>query len=254
LTLVVTGAGISAASGIATFRGSEPDAVWSQNDVAVATEETFWRDPVGQLAWYLGRFAAVETAQPNAGHDALAALERRLAEADRRFLLVTQNIDTLHERAGSKRLIKVHGTSDRLRCGRAGCALGAPLGSISRQRVDLASFRRTPGFATLPRCPRCATPLRPHVLFFDEYYTDHADYRFAEVEAASQEAELVIFVGTSFSVGVTSLLLQAGARQGAKMFSVDPGAPRLPRMTAVEPLRAPAEDLLPAVVVALGAL
>lgn len=249
--LVVTGAGVSAASGISTFRGTEPDAVWRQHDVGMATAETFARDPTAQLAWYLDRFSAVDTAQPNAGHDALAELERLVEAQGHRFLLVTQNIDTLHERAGTRRLIKVHGTADRLRCGRVGCPLGAPHGSISRTEVDLAPFGRRPAPDTLPRCPRCSTPLRAHVLFFDEYYTDHDDYRFAEVEAAAAGADLILFVGTSFAVGVTSLMLQAGTQRQVPMFGVDPGGGRLPAVVPVHQLTAPAEALLPRVVAAL---
>ncbi|MCZ6726978.1 MAG: RNA polymerase subunit sigma [Acidobacteria bacterium] len=252
LVLVVTGAGISVASGIKTFRGSEPDAVWRQNDVANATVASFERDPVGQLDWYLDRFAAVDDAVPNAGHLALADLELQRAERDLPYLLVTQNIDTLHEQAGSRNLIKVHGSADRLRCGRYGCRLGAPSGSLSRSRVDLETFRRSPEDATLPRCPECGSPLRAHVLFFDEYYTEHDDYRFPEVEQAAAEAVLMLFVGTSFAVGVTSLLLEAGARRRQPMFSIDPVGTRLPASIPVESLTAPAEELLPVVVLGAG--
>jgi NAD-dependent deacetylase len=118
--------------------------------------------------------------------------------------------------------------------------------------VDLDAFKLDPCAATLPRCPRCATALRPHVLFFDEYYDDHGDYRFAEVEAAADSAALLLFVGTSFSVGVTSLLLEAGLRHGAPMFSVDPEPLRLPATVPLRHLRTPAETLLPAVVEAFG--
>ena len=76
LLLVVTGAGVSRASGIATFRGTEPDAVWKQSDVSLATFDYFRRDPVGQWQWYLKRFEALRAARPNAAHRALAALER----------------------------------------------------------------------------------------------------------------------------------------------------------------------------------
>jgi len=249
--LVVTGAGVSAASGISTFRGSEPDAVWRQHDVSMATVAMFDQDPVSQLDWYLERFATVDTAQPNAGHRALAELEREMTDRGARFLLVTQNIDTLHEQAGTRRLIKVHGTADRLRCGRAGCSLAAPSGSISRQEIDFSAFRRAPGAATLPLCKRCGSPLRPHVLFFDEYYSDHDDYRFREVEDAAASAALILFVGTSFAVGVTSLVLQAGTGRNLPMFSVDPAGARLAPIVPIHQLSAPAEALLPLVVEAL---
>ena len=250
--LVVTGAGVSAASGISTFRGSEPDAVWRRHDVDMATVATFERDPVAQLSWYLDRFSAVDTAEPNAGHRALTRLEHLLEERGNRFLLVTQNIDTLHERAGTRNLIKVHGTADRLRCGRTGCPLGPPYGSIARESVDLERFRRQPVPETLPRCPHCATPLRAHVLFFDEFYGDHADYRFSAVEAAAADAEMILFVGTSFAVGVTSLMLQAGSSRRVPMFSIDPAGARVPPIVPVRQLTAPAETILPLVVESLG--
>ena len=125
LILVVTGAGASHASGIPTFRGREPEAVWKQDDIDLATRRTFELDPVAQWSWYLRRFERLEGARPNPGHLALVELERWQTARGGGFLLVTQNIDTLHEEAGSRRLIKVHGSSDRLRCSRQGCRHGA---------------------------------------------------------------------------------------------------------------------------------
>jgi NAD-dependent deacetylase len=245
LFLVVTGAGVSHASGIPTFRGREPEAVWKQDDVVLATRHTFELDPVAQWRWYLRRFERLESAEPNAAHRALADLERWQVERGGRFLLVTQNIDTLHEEAGSSRLIKVHGTSDRLRCSRHGCRYAAPAGSLERTSVDLTDFRHSPERRHLPTCPACGALLRAHVLFFDEMYDEHVDYRFAEVERAADEAALVLFVGTSFSVGVTELLLQAAALRGVPRLSVDPGGAPQASWTGIETFAASAEDLLP---------
>ncbi len=245
--LVVTGAGVSAASGIRTFRGSEPDAIWKQSDVELATAETFRRDPVRQWRWYLERFAAVDGAEPNAAHRALVDLERWQEARGGRFLLVTQNIDTLHARAGSRNLIEVHGSAARLRCSRWGCPSGSPAGSLPRREFDLTAFRRNPSLDRLPRCPACASPLRAHVLFFDEFYDDHRDFRFTDVCAAAEEAELILFVGTSFAVGVTELVLRTGLRRRLPMFSVDPGASRAP-VREVTLLPYPAEELLPYIV------
>jgi NAD-dependent deacetylase len=252
LLLVVTGAGVSRASGVATFRGSEPDAVWKQSDVSLATFDYFLRDPVGQWQWYLKRFEALKSARPNAAHQALVALEKWQRKRAGRFQLVTQNIDTLHEEAGSEVMIKVHGTSDRFRCSRAGCSLGSPTGSLPREKVDLGPFLGEPTRQTLPVCPVCKAPLRAHVLFFDEYYTEHHDYRFAEVEEMAMAADLILFVGTSFAVGVTDLFLQCGARRSIPMFSVDPAAARSPQWAQLIALQAPAEELLPAVCRQLG--
>jgi NAD-dependent deacetylase len=242
--LVVTGAGVSAASGIRTFRGSEPDAIWKQSDVELATAATFRRDPLRQWRWYLERFASVDRAEPNPAHFALADLERWHEARGGRFLLVTQNIDTLHARAGSRRLIEVHGTAARLRCSRWGCAHGSPAGSLPRAAVDLGPLAREAVAEALPRCPACGSLLRAHVLFFDEFYDDHRDFRFAEVSAAAEQADLLLFVGTSFAVGVTDMLLRAALRRRARMFSVDPGTLRAP-CPEVTLLREPAEELLP---------
>lgn len=256
LLLVVTGAGVSTASGIPTFRGSDPGAVWHHHDVELATSEYFRRDPVGQWRWYLERFASVDAALPNPAHEALRDLEALLVERGVDFLLVTQNIDCLHESAGSRRLIKVHGSSDRLRCAAdQACELAAPYGSLPRRQVELERFRRRPERDTLPRCPSCGGLLRAHVLFFDEYYTGHADYRFDDVERAAATAQMVLFAGTSFAVGVTDLILRQALARHRPMVSIDPAGlpPHLaPYRRGSEPglvaLSEPAESALPALV------
>lgn len=246
LLLVVTGAGVSAASGIPTFRGSEPNAVWKVSDVELATFDYFQRNPVGQWSWYLERFERVESAKPNPAHQALVELERWHAGRGGRFQLVTQNIDTLHEQAGTHRLIKIHGTSARFRCAAANCERGAPTGSIDRGNVDLTAFRADPSEATVPRCPSCGGLLRAHVLFFDEYYQDHEDYSFDQAMDLARSAGLFLFVGTSFSVGITDLLLRVAAEGRVPAFSVDPAGVPPPQFPVIH-LPAAAEDLLPQV-------
>lgn len=250
--LVVTGAGISRASGIQTFRGSEPGAIWSNHDVELATRRMLQVDPVAHWCWYLDRFAAVDGAEPNDAHRALRDLERWAEARGLPSTTVTQNIDLLHEAAGSHNLIKVHGTAGRLRCSAVGCTLAEPTGSIDRAEVDLGPFRSDPSTDTLPRCPECDEVLRPHVLFFDEYYDAHRDYRIDDVVAAAAEADVVLFVGTSFSVGITDILLRAACESGAAMFSVDPHA-EPPAGYPLRHLAEPAETLLPQVVSALDA-
>jgi NAD-dependent deacetylase len=241
LVLVVTGAGISLASGIPTFRGTDKDAVWSRDVTELATFHYFCTDPVGSWRWYLARFSALGGAQPNPGHHALVALERWRAENRRPFLLVTQNIDHLHVRAGSSALVEVHGSADRVRCSRDGCALGAPTGTIARDEVDFSRFVVEPSGDHLPRCPACGALLRPHVLWFDEYYTGHQSYQWSRVLAAADEAALVLFIGTSYSVGVTELVLSSAQRRRRPIYSVDPvGRPP----DGVVGLKAPAEQIL----------
>ncbi len=247
--LVVTGAGISSASGIPTFRGSEPGAVWRRHDVELATREYFQRDPVGQWAWYLDRFASIDGARPNAAHTAIVEIERSVGRHGGDFVLVTQNIDCLHEAAGSVDPIKVHGSSDRLRCtSEGGCRLAAPRGSLLRREVDLDPFRRERQASNLPRCPDCGALLRAHVLFFDEYYGEHLDYRFDEVETAAATCDAALFVGTSFSVGVTELVLREALRRRRPVVSVDPAGlePRLAAL-GVLAIEQGAEVALPAI-------
>lgn len=251
--LVVTGAGISLASGIPTFRGTDPDAIWTRDVTELGTRRYFEEDPAGSWSWYLARFDKVLQVEPNPAHHALVALERWQLAGGGEFLLVTQNVDPLHERAGSQRLIKVHGSADRVRCSREGCRHGAPSGSLPRADVDLESFRREPALERVPRCPACGALLRQHVLWFDEAYHEHDDYRFHEVRRYLRELDLVLCVGTSFSVGITESVVRAAGFTGAPLLVVDPnGVPGLPERLRTE-LRTPAEELLPAVAARLGA-
>lgn len=254
--LVVTGAGISLASGIPTFRGTDPGAIWTRDVTELGTRRYFEQDPVGSWRWYMARFERALAAQPNPAHHALVALERWQAdEAGGRFLLLTQNVDPLHERAGSVRLAKVHGSADRVRCSREGCRHGAPVGSLPRAEVDLSAFTREPLREHLPRCPDagCGALLRQHVLWFDEAYHEHDDYRFEQVRRYLRELDLVVCVGTSFSVGITEMVLRAALSVGAPVVAVDPnGVPGMPERL-LTCLRTPAEVLLPAVADQLGA-
>lgn len=249
--LVVTGAGVSVASGIATFRGTDPGAVWKHDVTTMGTNAFFEDDPVESWRWYLARFGAVLDAKPNAAHRALAALERRLAARGAEFLLVTQNVDTLHEQAGSRALVKVHGSADRVRCTRRGCAHAAPRGSLPREEAATRRFLADPRLETVPRCPACGALLRQHVLWFDERYDSHASYEFERAVETAARARRVLFAGTSFSVGITDLVLAAARWAGAEVLSVDPSDHPAP--PGVERLAARAEEALADAVRALDA-
>ena len=164
--LVLTGAGISAESGLATFRGT--DGLWEGQAVEdVATPEGFARDPALVWRFYSERRAAAASVAPNAAHRALAAVEQRMGD---RFLLVTQNIDGLHQRAGSERVVEMHGSLWLRRCTRCG--------------RPAQGDRVWPVEPPLPVCERCERPegdmalLRPAITWFGEQL-GHREYNAA---------------------------------------------------------------------------
>ena len=218
--VALTGAGISAESGIPTFRGKE--GVWvvgSRNYMPqeMATLDMFQRSPEEVWRWYLYRFGVCRGAEPNAGHRALVDLERALGD---RFTLVTQNIDGLHRRAGSSvaRTYCIHGDAAWVRCA-ADCGVGLlPLPELSDRSSNGPLTAEDRGRLT---CPRCQGWLRPHVLWFDEYY-DEENYRMQSTLRAAGEASLLLVVGTS---GATNLPMQVGElcwRRNIAMVDVNP--------------------------------
>jgi NAD-dependent deacetylase len=220
---VLTGAGVSFASGIPTFRGNDPGAIWKRDITELGTNKFFRENPAGSWQWYLSRFDNLRDTKPNPGHFAIAALERYQLARGGDFLLVTQNVDTLHEQAGSKQMIKVHGSCDRYRCSRMGCLFGSPDGSIWASSVDLTEFQANPVEANVPRCPLCNSFMRMHILWFDETYVGHNSYRWRDIcEAIETKAKLVIVAGTSFSVGVTELVRHFCSDRDVPIFNIDP--------------------------------
>lgn len=244
--VVITGAGISLASGIPTFRGTDKDAVWKKDITELGTYRFFRQNPVESWLWSHRIFGALKDARPNPAHTALAEIEKFHVGQGGKFLLVTQNIDTLHEQAGTRELVKVHGSSDLYRCASPlGCVYGAPTGTIPAAEVDMERFFADPRFETLPRCKVCGDLLRRHVLWFDEYYQEHELYQWPRVQDAAQRMDALVFVGTSFSVGVTEMFLQAALFARIPVFSIDPtGFQPHYRLTAIA---AKSEELLPAV-------
>jgi len=215
--VVLTGAGISAESGIPTFRGREGYwVVGSRNYMPqeMATHEMFERAPDEVWRWYLYRFGVCRDARPNAGHDALVRLERSLGD---RFTLVTQNIDGLHRRAGSQRVFCIHGDAAWVRCAAdCGLARGELPPIIPRGDGPLTAAERV-----ALTCPRCGGWLRPHVLWFDETY-DEENYRMDSALREAAAADLLLVVGTS---GATNLPMQIGQlvyRRGAALVDVNP--------------------------------
>lgn len=218
--LVLTGAGISAESGIPTFRGH--DGYWvvgSRNYMPeeMATHAMFERHPEQVWRWYLMRFGICADAIPNAAHRAIVQLEQGWADG---FTLVTQNIDGLHRRAGSSeaRTFCIHGDSAYVRCAQE---CGAGLLELPKIPPESIGPELTPKQREVLSCPRCGGWLRPHVLWFDECYNEHY-YRADSAIQAALAAELLIVVGTS---GATNLPMQIGMlclRQGTTVVDVNP--------------------------------
>ena len=148
--------------------------------------------------WYQQRFSGLTEKKPNAAHVALAELEDWAQQQEKSFLVITQNIDTLHRKAGSENLVEIHGRSDCVRCSNAGCLRGEPLGRIEPGEFSFLAFDKNPCFQTLPKCTVCNSPVRAHVLWFDETYDSHADYQYERSLVFTYEADVILFVGTSF--------------------------------------------------------
>lgn len=222
LVLWLTGAGISAESGIPTFRG--PEGYWrvgSKNYQAqqMATRAAFARMPDEVWAWYLYRRAVCHRAKPNAAHQALAALEQALGD---RFLLVTQNVDGLHLRAGNSldRTYQIHGNIDFMRCSRE--CLPAPIELPTEVPVQWEKGRSLgEEERALLSCPACGVRTRPHVLWFDETY-DEQNFRFHSSLAAAAEAELLILVGTTGMTNLPIHMARIAAQKRTPLIVVNP--------------------------------
>lgn len=188
--VILTGAGISAESGVDTFRSA--GGLWEQHRVEdVATPEGFARDPDLVLNFYDARRAALRNVEPNAAHRALGRLER---EWDGRLLLVTQNVDDLHERGGATKVLHMHGELGSALCGQCD----------SRHRWESSLIDRPP-------CPTCGTSaLRPDVVWFGEM-----PYQMDTIYAALGQADLFVSIGTSGAVYPAAGFVQEAKAAGA---------------------------------------
>ena len=219
--VVLTGAGMSAESGVPTFRDAQTG-LWARfRPEELATPEAFAAHPRRVWEWYAWRRELVARARPHAGHRALVQIARRVPE----FTLVTQNVDGLHQRAGSRDVIELHGNLTRTRCS-AGCGV-----------VERWEATDDPP----PRCPRCGARLRPDVVWFGEALPEAA---LETAWAATEQCEAFLSVGTSSLVHPAASLPERAAARGRLVIEINPReTPLSARATAV--LRGAAGDLLP---------
>lgn len=197
---VLTGAGISADSGVPTFRG--PDGLWRNFRAEdLATPEAFARDPVLVWEWYSWRRELIASKKPNPAHRALVEMEHRHPG----FVLITQNVDGLHPLAGSRNLIELHGNIWKVRC--TGC-------------TEVSDDRRIP-LPIPPYCASCGRMLRPHIVWFGE------SLAFQDIEQSTQALEncdILLVIGTSGVVQPAASFASVARSAGAFVVEINPDA------------------------------
>jgi len=200
---VLTGAGVSAESGVPTFRGGGDSEIWTwrgKHVTELSSAELMTTDPKLVWEWFDHRRGMLTSIQPNAGHFALAEWERRAGD----FTLVTQNIDDLHRTAGSLNVLELHGNIWRARCLRCASTFEA---------------RDTPLEENPPLCLACGGPARPDVVLFGEMLPEGV---FERAEEAAIRADLFFVIGTSAVVYPAAGLPIAAKRSGARVIEVNP--------------------------------
>ena len=218
---ILTGAGISAESGIPTFRG--PEGYWTIGSKVympqeVATMAMFRQHPRAVWEWYLYRLGVCLEARPNAGHNALVELERKLGH---RFTLITQNIDNLHIRAGNslERTYQIHGNINFTRCSDE-CT--SELFYLANElRMKRKQKELNDDELELLHCSLCGAWLRPHVLWFDEYY-DEEHFRFDSSMAKASSTDLLIVVGTSGATALPNNVVSMVYQNGKTIVDINP--------------------------------
>jgi len=233
LVVVATGAGMSRESGIPTFRDALTG-LWARFDPAeLATEDAFRRAPARVFGWYLWRRKVVRAAVPHAGYDAVVALERFVPHV----VVVTQNVDGLHRRAGSGRVLELHGSLERFHC--LAARHPYPAEAVAEPLED--------GEVEPPACPHCGSPIRPGVVWFGELLPER------EVAAAWEAAArcgVMLVVGTSGLVHPAAALPRIARDAGAMVVEVNPEPSDLSSLATVV-CRGPAGAVLPALVARL---
>ncbi len=220
---VLTGAGVSAASGVPTFRGSE--GLWkSFSPQELATPEAFQQNPALVWEWYDWRRGLIAKCKPNAAHQVLALWSRRYPG----FTLITQNVDGLHEKAGTENVIRFHGSIWEVFCWNR-CKSSPP-----RWVYDAVPLPSIP-----PSCPYCGGLIRPGVVWFGE----SIDTEVLQLSAAALDCDLFLTVGTSAQVYPAAALVSEARRRGA--FTVEINLESTPASGTVDlSLQGPAESIL----------
>ncbi|HEY1190982.1 MAG TPA: NAD-dependent deacylase [Gemmata sp.] len=195
---VLTGAGISAESGVPTFRAA--DGLWEGHRIEdVASPDGWDRDPALVWQFYNARRANVATVKPNPGHFALVALEDRFGD---NFTLVTQNVDGLHLEAGSRRVLEIHGSLRQTRC--TVCA------AVTNRGLE--------PLGAMPECPQCRGVLRPHIVWFGEGLPDDI---WTQARESAYECDTLLVVGTSAVVHPAASLIPIARRKGATVIEAN---------------------------------
>jgi NAD-dependent deacetylase len=226
--VVLTGAGVSAGSGLRTYRG--PGGVWEEHNVEeYGNVKALTEQPERTWQLFGAMRAPLKAAQPNAAHFALARLEAQL-RPDQTFLLVTQNVDSLHQRAGSKNVVELHGNIARTRCVNEECTL--------EPFVDEDAH-----LDALPRCPRCANVLRPDVVLFGEPIPAFASWK---SKRALRDCDLFLAIGTSGLVTPAADFVRNAEYAGARTILVNLESHRPANPAFREEYLGKAEEIVPA--------
>jgi len=224
--VVLTGAGISVASGIRPFRGE--NGLWNDREaLRLSTVETLQAEPEAVWRFWSGVRKIALASQPNAAHRVLAQIEAGL-RPDQRFVLATQNVDGLHQRAGSRHVVELHGSAHRSRCSNEDC--------------ELAVFEDADVSGELRACPRCGQPLRMDIVLFGENLSTDA---MGEMRAALRDCDLFLAIGTSGTVSPAADFVVSAAYAGARTIyiNLDPMRPANPYFQEV--ILGKAEEVLP---------
>ena len=248
--LVLTGAGVSAESGIPTFRGK--DGYWRNLDPAkLATPEAFAHDPKLVWEWYRERRQRIRNAQPNAAHEAIAKLAQHALE----FLLVTQNVDDLHARAGlpKEKMVQIHGDIFVTRCSRCDFEQEHDHEHPPSPRASEAGLRRTSEQEqeyeqedVIPRCAECAAIMRPGVVWFGEQLPWNELQR-VENYLDRRACDLVVVAGTTATFGYIIDWALRASRDGGELIEVNPEETPLSQF-ATRLVREPAAIAMPWIV------